>query len=112
MSSGSQRGTDVAGLQGMRIRDASDVLTQTKLKLTYMTNNQSNSGYIGVNAYRSKGMQNSYNFLLQVQEGLRECGFSTNGATFTAVQGNGLNFTSGVVPGTGVTTRSTIPDKP
>ena len=97
MSSGSQRGTDIAGLQGMRLRDASDVLTQTKLRLTYTTNNSVNSGYVGVNAYRSKGMQNSYNFLLQVQEGLREC---------AVVQGNAINF---LPPGGTGLSNSTIP---
>jgi len=106
MSSGGQNGTSLNGPQGMRLRDASDVLTQTKLRLAYITNNQSNSGYVGVNAYRSKGIQNSYNFLLQVQEGLRECGVSTNGATFTSVQGNAINF----LPPTGtVITNNTIP---
>ena len=88
------------GPQGMRIRDASDVVTQTKLRLTYTTNNSVNSGYVGVNAYRSKGVQNSYNFLLQVQQGLREC---------AAVQGTAINF----LPPTGsVDTKSTIPVKP
>jgi hypothetical protein len=103
MSSGGQNGSTLAGPQGMRLRDASDVITQTKLRLTYTVNNGSNSGYVGVNAYRSKGMQNSYNFLLQVQEGLREC---------AAVQGNAINFAAGAVPGSTVTTKSTIPDKP
>lgn len=71
MSSGSQ---SLTGLQGMRIRDASDVLTQRKLQLVYTTNVPTGSGYTGVNAYRSKGNQNSYNFLMQVQQGLREGG--------------------------------------
>ena len=97
MSSGSQRGTDIAGPQGMRLRDASDVLTQTKLRLTYTTNNSVNSGYVGVNAYRSKGVQNGYSFLLQVQEGLREC---------AAVQGNAINF---LPPGGTGLSNSTIP---
>lgn len=97
MSSGSQRGTDIAGLQGMRLRDASDVLTQTKLRLTYTTNNSVNSGYVGVNAYRSKGVQNGYSFLLQVQQGLREC---------AAVQGNAINF---LPPGGTGLSNSTIP---
>lgn len=97
MSSGSQRGTDIAGPQGMRLRDASDVLTQTKLRLTYTTNNSVNSGYVGVNAYRSKGVQNGYSFLLQVQQGLREC---------AAVQGNAINF---LPPGGTGLSNSTIP---
>lgn len=96
MSSGSRNGSSVLGLQAMYIRDASDVLTQTKLKLAYITNNSANSGYTGVNAYRSKGVQNSYNFLFQVQQGLREC---------AAVQGTGINF----LPPGGTLSNSTIP---
>jgi hypothetical protein len=110
MSSGSQNGTSVGGLQGMRIRDASDVITQTKLRLAYITNNQSNSGYSGVNAYRSKGVQNGYNFLLQVQEGLRECGVSN-----VAVAGQPFAGTVGTTKnaaGTDVTIASTIPVRP
>ena len=96
MSSGGQNGTTFAGPQSMRIRDASDVVTQTKLRLVYVTNNQANSGYSGVNAYRSKGIQNSYNFLLQVQQGLREC---------AAIQGNAINF----LPPGGTLSNTTIP---
>ena len=96
MSSGSQNGSSVLGLQGMRIRDASDVVTQTKRKLAYITNNSENSGYVGVNAYRSEGIQNSYNFLFQVQQGLREC---------AAVQGTAINF----LPPGGTLSNSTIP---
>ena len=96
MSSGGQSGSNLTGLQGMRIRDASDVITQAKLRLMYITNNQSNSGYSGVNAYRSKGNQNSYDFLVQVQKGLREC---------AAVQGNAINF----LPPGGTLSNSTIP---
>lgn len=104
MSSGSQNGTStsgvgLAGLQGMRLRDASDVTTQTKLRLLFVTNNSANSKYTGVNAYKSKGNQNSYNFLLQVQEGLREWngGYSSN-----VGMGNGIAWTS--VPTSTVTT--------
>ena len=91
MSSGGQNGTSRAGLQGMRIRDASDVTTQTNLRLAFVTNNSANSKYVGVNAYRSKGTQNSYNFLLQVQEGLREWngGYSSN-----VGMGNGIAWSS------------------
>jgi len=80
----------------MRIRDPSDVVTQTRLRLMYTTNNSANSGYSGVNAYRSKGIQNSYNFLLQVQQGLREC---------AAIQGNAINF----LPPGGTLSNTTIP---
>lgn len=119
MSSGGQNSASMTGPQGMRICDASDVTTQTKLELTYMTNNQSNSGYLGVNAYRSKGIQNSCDFLLQVQRGLRECGVSSNGIRFTPLQGPIGFYTSGVSVGStgptgnySVTVNSTIPTKP
>ena len=97
MSSGSQNGTTLAGLQGMRIRDASDVTAQTRLRLVYTTNNSANSGYSGPNAYYSKGVQNSYDFLLQVQKGLREC---------AAGRGNAINF---LPPGGTGLSNSTIP---
>ena len=103
MSAGGQNGTALSGLQGMRLRDASDVTAQTKLRLAYITNIPTGSGYSGVNAYRSKGIQNSYNFLLQVQEGFREC---------AAVAGQPFALTTGtVVNGVGatVTVPNTIP---
>jgi hypothetical protein len=97
MSSGGQNTATLNGLQGMRLRDASDVLTQTKLRLAYITNTPSNSRYVGMNAYRSEGIQNSYSFLFQVQQGLREC---------AAVQGNAINF---LPPGGAGLSNSTIP---
>lgn len=89
MSSGSQ---SLTGLQGMRIRDASDVLTQLKVQLLYTTNVPTGSGYTGVNAYRSKGNQNSYNFLMQVQQGLRE-----GGVRSVPVPGQPFAFTVGTI---------------
>jgi hypothetical protein len=99
MSSGSQNGTTVGGLQGMVIRDASDVVTQSRLRLMFTTNNSANSGYSGSNAYRSKGNQNSYDFLLQVQRGLREWngGLVSNGTLSNVGMGNGITFTSGAI---------------
>ena len=95
MSSGSQNGSTVSGLQGMRIRDASDFVTQNRLKLMFTTNNPQNSRYTGVNAYRSKGLQNSYDFLFQVQQGLREFngGNNTPGSSNVGM-GNGIAWTS------------------
>lgn len=83
----------------MVIRDASDVVTQSRLRLMFTTNNSANSGYRGLNAYRSKGNQNSYNFLLQVQEGLREWngGLVSNGTLSNVGMGNGISFTSGAI---------------
>lgn len=101
MSSGGQNGTTLSGLQGMRLRDASDVTAQTKLRLAYITNVPAGSGYSGVNAYRSKGITNSYNFLLQVQEGFREC---------TTAPGQPFAMTTGtVVNGSPITIPRTIP---
>lgn len=99
MSSGGQNGTTVAGLQAMRIQDASDVVTQSRLRLMFVTNNSVNSRYVGSNAYRSKGNQNSYNFLLQVQEGLREWngGLLKDGGLSNVGMGNGISWTSGTV---------------
>jgi hypothetical protein len=97
MSSGGQNAATLTGPQGMRLRDASDVLTQTKLRLMYITNTLSNSRYVGVNAYRSKGTTNEYSFLFQVQQGLREC---------AAVQGNAINF---LPPGGAGLSNTTIP---
>lgn len=82
MSSGGQSGAYVNGLQGMRIQNASDVLTQTKLQLIYTTNKPTANG---VNAYRSKGIQNSYSFLFQVQRGFRECGGGTGQPLMTTI---------------------------
>ena len=93
MSSGSQ---SLTGLQGMRIRDASDVLTQRKLQLVYTTNVPTGSGYTGVNAYRSEGNQNSYSFLMQVQQGLREGGVRSGGV-FVAVPGQPFALTVGTI---------------
>lgn len=107
MSSGGQNGTTLGGLQGMRIRDASDVITQTKLRLAYITNVPTGSGYSGANAYRSKGVQNSYDFLFQVQKGFRECGVSN-----VAVAGQPFALTTGNVTnlaGTSVTVPNTVP---
>ena len=100
MSSGGQNGTTVAGLQAMRIQNASDVVTQSRLRLMFVTNNSVNSGYRGSNnAYRSKGNQNSYSFLFQVQQGLREWngGLLSNGGLSNVGMGNGISWTSGTV---------------
>lgn len=79
----------------MRIRDASDFVTQSRLKLMFTTNNPDNSKYVGVNAYRSKGVQNSYNFLFQVQQGLREFnGGNNNPGSSNVGMGNGIAWTS------------------
>jgi hypothetical protein len=83
----------------MRIRDASDVVTQSRLRLQAVTNMPSNSGYSGANMYRSKGMANSYNVLFQVQQGLRELngGVASNQTLIpTNINlGNSINWAGG-----------------
>jgi hypothetical protein len=107
MSSGGPNGSTLTGLNGMVIRDASDITTQKKLRHVFTTNAPTASGYVGVNAYRSKGIQNSYSFILEVQKGLRECG--VNGVP---VAGTPFGLTPGVtknLANTSVTIPNTIP---
>jgi hypothetical protein len=109
MSSGGPNGSTLSGLTGMVIRDASDVIAQTKLRTVYTTNVPAASGYTGVNSYRSKGVQNSYSFITEIQKGLRECGI--NGVP---VAGNAFGLTPGTtknLANTSVTIPSTIPVK-
>lgn len=111
MSSGGPNGSTLTGLNGMVIRDASDITTQKKLRHVFTTNAPLASGYVGVNAYRSKGMQNSYSFILEVQKGLRECGVNVAG-TFVPVAGTPFGLTPGVtknLANTSVTIPNTIP---
>lgn len=82
----------------MRLRDPSDVLTQTKVRLAYITN-VPGSGYSGVNAYRSEGIQNSCSFLLRVQKGLREC-TTAPGQPFAMTVGTVVNGASIIIPNT------------
>lgn len=107
MSSGGPNGSTLTGLTGMVIRDASDVTAQKKLRHAFITNVPAASGYTGVNAYRSKGIQNSYSFIMDIQKGLRECG--VNGVP---VAGTPFGLTPGVtknLANTSVTIPSTIP---
>lgn len=107
MSSGGPNGSTLTGLTGMVIRDASDITTQKKLRHVFTANVPAASGYVGVNSYRSKGIQNSYSFILEVQKGLRECG--VNGVP---VAGTPFGLTPGVtknLANTSVTIPNTIP---
>jgi hypothetical protein len=111
MSSGGPNGSTLTGLNGMVIRDASDITTMRKLRHVYTTNAPLASGYVGVNSYRSKGIKNSYSFVLEVQKGLRECGINVAG-TFVPVAGTALSLTPGTtknLANTSVTIPNTIP---
>jgi hypothetical protein len=98
MSSGSQNGNTIPGLQGMHIRDASDVTRQTRLRLQAVTNlSSSQTGYTGRNMYQSKGNVNSYNMLFQIQQGLRELNGGTAFQTLIPRNinlGNAFNWTA------------------
>lgn len=107
MSSGGPNGSTLTGLMGMVIRDASDITAQKKLRHVFITNVPAASGYTGVNAFRSKGMHDSYSFIMDIQKGLRECG--VNGVP---VAGTPFGLTTGVtknLANTSVTIPSTIP---
>lgn len=73
MSAGGQNGSNLGGLQGLRIQYPSDVVARARVQLMFTTNVPVASGYVGGNSYRSKGIQNSAGFLFQVQQGVREC---------------------------------------
>lgn len=68
MSAGGQRGIDVSGITGMRIKDASDVTNRTKIQLVYQTF----ASTTGANAFRNK-VPNGNDYFLQFTEGIKEC---------------------------------------
>jgi hypothetical protein len=90
MSSGGQRGIDVSGVGGMRLRDASDTTTQRQLQLTYQTY----ASPTGANAFMGDLVNSTYAFL-RFKEGLRESVGSNTGAgcaTCSDSSGEGLGY--------------------
>lgn len=72
MSSGGQNGTDVSGITGLRIQTASDVTTQTKVRLVYQTF----ASTTGANAYinETPNANRSYvDFLTGLKESCAAC---------------------------------------
>ena len=72
MSSGGQRGIDVSGINSMRLQNASDFVTQDRVRLVYQTF----ASTTGANAYRNQtpNANDSYlSFLQGVKESCSNC---------------------------------------
>ena len=88
MSAGGQRGIDISGVGGMRIRDAGDFVTQRQLQLTYQTY----ASVTGANAFMGDQVNSSFNYL-RFLEGLRESVGTANGCTTCSnAVGQGLPY--------------------
>lgn len=69
MSSGGQRGLDVSGITGLRLQNASDATTRTRLQDIY----QNFASTTGANAYRNR-TPNGYGYFLDFLQGRKEVG--------------------------------------
>lgn len=72
MSAGGQRGIDISGITGMRIQDASDFVTQERVRLVYQTF----ASTTGANAYinETPNANGSYlDFLAGIKESCSNC---------------------------------------
>jgi hypothetical protein len=67
MSSGGQRGIDVSGITSMRIQNASDFVTQQRVRLVYQTF----ASTTGANAYVNE-TPNANDSYLQFLQGVKE----------------------------------------
>jgi hypothetical protein len=67
MSAGGQRGIDVSGITAMRVQNASDVTTRTKVRLVYQTF----ASTTGANAYVNE-TPNGNDSYVQFLEGVKE----------------------------------------
>lgn len=67
MSAGGQRGIDVSGITGLRLQNASDVVTRKQLQLTYQTY----ASATGANAYMGDQV-NATGAFLQFRAGRKE----------------------------------------
>jgi hypothetical protein len=69
MSAGGQRGTDLSGITGMRLRDSSDFVAQVRLQETYQMFNSATA-----NAVRPR-IPNGNDYYLQFLQSTKEgCG--------------------------------------
>lgn len=93
MSAGGQNSTAVSGIQGMRIRDAADVIAQTRVRQMYQLFNSN-----APTAIRPR-IRNGNDYYLQYLQGLKEVSSNVNGyASCTTCagltyNGNGLVLT-------------------
>ena len=76
MSSGGQRGTDLTGIQSMRIQSASDVTARTKARLVYLTS--ASNAPLGTNGYGGD-IPNGNDYYTQFLTGAKEACVSCTG---------------------------------
>jgi hypothetical protein len=69
MSAGGQRGTDVSGITGLRLQNASDATTRLRLQEIF----QNFASTTGANAYRNR-TPNGYGYFLDFTQGRKEVG--------------------------------------
>lgn len=69
MSSGGQRGIDVSGITGLRLQNASDTTTRTRLQDIYLNF----ASTTGANAWRNR-TPNGYGYFLDFTQGRKEVG--------------------------------------
>lgn len=67
MSAGGQRGIDLSGISSLRVQDAGDVTTQTRVRLVYQTF----ASTTGANAYVNE-TPNGAGYYLQFLQGVKE----------------------------------------
>ena len=73
MSAGGQNSSTVSGTQGMRIRDSSDFLAQTRVRQIYQLFNSN-----APNAVRPR-IRNGNDYYLQYLQGIKEVSSNVNG---------------------------------
>lgn len=69
MSAGGQRGIDVSGITGLRLRNASDVTARLRLQETFLNF----ASTTGANAFRNR-TPNGYGYFLDFTMGRKEVG--------------------------------------
>ena len=68
MSAGGQRGIDISGVTSLRVQNASDATTRTKVRLVFQTF----ASTTGANAYRNE-TPNANGSLIEFLQGAKDC---------------------------------------
>ena len=77
MSAGGQRGIDLSGITSLRVQNASDFTTRTKVQLVYQTF----ASTTGANAYQNE-TPNGNDSYLQFLEGVKESCSNCSGLAY------------------------------
>ena len=77
MSAGGQRGIDISGVTSIRVQNASDATTRTKVRLVYQTFASST----GANAYINE-TPNGNDSYIQFLQGVKDCSTGCLGLPF------------------------------